>query len=127
MNLIENLREVVGTDHVLVEPDDVAPYVIDWRKRYHGAAMAVVRPTDTNQVARVVAACASTGTPMLPQGGNTGLVGGSTPDAAGKTVVISLQRMNRVRAVDRDNDTITVEAGCVLQSLQQFARENGRL
>jgi FAD/FMN-containing dehydrogenase len=127
MDLLTKLRSVVGNDHVLVDWSDMAAYLIDWRKRYSGAAIAVVRPASTNEVAQVVAACADAGTPMLPQGGNTGLVGGGTPDASGTAVVISLQRMNRVRAVDRANDTITVEAGCILQSVQQIAREHDRL
>jgi FAD/FMN-containing dehydrogenase len=127
MNLVASLRAIVGAGHVLVDPSDTAPYLIDWRKRYRGSAIAVVRPGDTGEVARVVAACADAGAPMLPQGGNTGLVGGGTPDASGSAVVISLQRLNRVRAVDRDNDTITVEAGCVLQAVQQVAREHDRL
>ena len=127
MNLVTQLRDITGAEHVLVEPAATAPYLTDWRKRYHGAALAVVRPGSTDEVARVVAACAAAGTPMLPQGGNTGLVGGSTPDADGNTVLISLQRMNRVRAVDRENDTITVEAGCVLATVQQAAREHDRL
>ena len=127
MEFLNHLREIVGADHVLVDPSDTGPYLIDWRKRYRGAARAVVRPASTQEVAGVVAACAHEGVPMLPQGGNTGLVGGGTPDASGNEVVISLQRMNRVRSIDRDNDTITVEAGCILQSVQQAARENGRL
>jgi len=127
MNLVATLSAIVGRDHVLVEPASMAPYLIDWRKRYQGSAQAVVRPANTGEVAQVVAACANAGTPMVPQGGNTGLVGGSTPDASGKMVVISLQRMHRIRAIDCDNDTITVEAGCVLQALQQVARENRRL
>jgi len=127
MELLNRLREVVGADHVLVDASDTEPYLIDWRKRYRGAARAVVRPANTQEVAGVVAACANEGVPMLAQGGNTGLVGGATPDSSGTEVVISLQRMNRVRSVDRDNDTITVEAGCILQSVQQAAREHGRL
>jgi FAD/FMN-containing dehydrogenase len=127
MNLVASLQEIVGVEQVLVDSADMAPYLIDWRKRYRGAAVAVVRPADTSEVARIVRACASADAPMLPQGGNTGLVGGGTPDASGNAVVISLQRMNRVRAVDRDNDTITVEAGCVLQAVQQVAREHDRL
>ncbi len=126
MNLVTQLRDIVGADHVLGDAA-AAPYLTDWRKRYHGAALAVVRPASTDEVARVVSACAAAGVAMLPQGGNTGLVGGSTPDGAGNTVVISLQRMNRVRAIDRANDTITVEAGCILQEVQQAARTHDRL
>ena len=127
MNLLTSLREIVGETNVLVEASDTAPYLVDWRKRYRGAALAVVRPADTGEVARVVGACANAGAPMVPQGGNTGLVGGGTPDSSGAEVVVSLQRMNRVRSVDRDNDTITVEAGCILQWLQDVARQHERL
>jgi FAD/FMN-containing dehydrogenase len=127
MNLVGRLRDIVGADHVLVDAAATAPYLVDWRKRYRGTAVAVVRPATTDEVAGIVATCAAAGTPMLPQGGNTGLVGGSTPDNAGNTVVISLQRMNRVRAVDTANDTITVEAGCILQEVQQAARAHERL
>lgn len=127
MNLIATLREIVAPENVLVEQRDVEPYLIDWRKRYRGSALAVVRPGDTTAVARVAAACAAARAPMVAQGGNTGLVGGGTPDASGSAVVISLQRMNRIRAVDRENDTMTVEAGCVLQALQEAARGHDRL
>lgn len=127
MNLIERLRDAVGAAHVLTDADAMAPYLVDWRKRYRGAALAVVRPASTDQVAAVVAACAEARAPMLPQGGNTGLVGGGTPDITGTAVLISLARMNRVRAVDPFNDAITVEAGCVLQTVQEVAREHGRL
>ncbi|HTT13449.1 MAG TPA: FAD-binding oxidoreductase [Burkholderiaceae bacterium] len=127
MNLLDALRGIVGTANVLVEPAATEPYLVDWRKRYRGAALAVVRPGNTREVAQVVAACASANTAMLPQGGNTGLVGGGTPDSSGSAVLVSLQRMTRVRAVDLDNDTITVEAGCILQSVQEAARARGRL
>jgi len=112
---------------VLTEAADTAPYLTDWRKRYHGRAQAVVRPGSTAEVAAVVQACAAAGTPMVPQGGNTGLVGGGTPDERGNSVLLSLQRMNRIRALDPDNDTITVEAGCILQQVQQAARAADRL
>ena len=126
MNLLAALRDVVGIPHV-VTGDDAAPYLTDWRKRYTGRALAVVRPGSTAEVAAVVRACVAARAPMVPQGGNTGLVGGGTPDDSGAAVVISLQRMSRVRSIDTANDTITVEAGCVLQALQQVARERGRL
>lgn len=127
MHLIERLRDAVGAAHVLTDPAAMAPYLTDWRKRYCGAALAVVRPGSTEQVAAVVAACAEARAPMLPQGGNTGLVGGATPDVTGTAVVISLARMNRVRAIDTGNDAITVEAGCILQTVQEVARQHGRL
>ncbi len=126
MNLLQPLRDTVGAPNVLTG-DDAAPYLTDWRKRYSGRALAVVRPGSTAEVSAVVRACAAARAPMVPQGGNTGLVGGGTPDASGNAVVISLQRMNRVRSIDTANDTMTVEAGCVLQAVQQAARERGRL
>jgi len=126
MNLLAALRDAVGITHV-VTGDDAAPYLTDWRKRYTGRALAVVRPGSTAEVAAVVRACVAARAPMVPQGGNTGLVGGGTPDDSGAAVVISLQRMSRVRSIDTANDTMTVEAGCVLQALQQVARERGRL
>jgi FAD/FMN-containing dehydrogenase len=126
-DLLQQLRTAVGSANVLTEAADTAPYLTDWRKRYHGRAQAVVRPGSTAEVAAVVQACAAAGTPMVPQGGNTGLVGGGTPDERGNSVLLSLQRMNRIRALDPDNDTITVEAGCILQQVQQAARAADRL
>ncbi len=127
MSLIVQLRSIVGAGHVLTDPSDTAPYLTDWRGRYRGAAQAVVRPADVQQVSAVVQACFAAHAPMVPQGGNTGLVGGATPDASGSAVLISLQRLNRVRSVDVDNDTLTVEAGCTLAAVQQTARGHGRL
>jgi FAD/FMN-containing dehydrogenase len=126
VNLLQALAAAVGESNV-VTGDEAAPYLTDWRKRYAGAALAVVRPASTAETAAIVRACAGSRTPMVPQGGNTGLVGGGTPDASGRAVVISMQRMNRVRSIDVANDTITVEAGCVLQRVQEAASEQGRL
>jgi FAD/FMN-containing dehydrogenase len=126
MSLLADLAAAVGAANVLTG-DDAAPYLVDWRRRYRGRASAVARPAATDEVAAVVRACAAARAPMVPQGGNTGLVGGGTPDDSGDAVVISLQRMNRVRAIDTANDTITVEAGCILQAVQQAARSRGRL
>ena len=125
--LIDVLRQAVGAAHVLTEPADVEPFAHDWRRRYQGRPLAVVRPADTAQVAAVVRACAEAGVAMVPQGGNTGLCGGATPDASVSQVVISLGRLNRIRAIDTDNDTITVEAGCVLATVQAAARAANRL
>jgi len=126
MNLLQSLAAAVGEANVLAG-DDAAPYLTDWRKRYVGRAQAVVRPADTAEVAAVVRACVQARAPMVPQGGNTGLVGGGTPDDSGDAVVISLQRMKRVRSIDVANDTLTAEAGCVLQEVQQAAQARGRL
>ena len=126
-SLLPRLAGIVGEAHVLTAPADVEPYVADWRGRYHGSARAVVLPASTEEVSAVVRACAGSATPIVPQGGNTGLCGGATPDASGRQVIVSLGRMNRIRAIDPLNNTMTVEAGCVLASLQQAADEADRL
>ena len=124
--LLPALRAIVGDTHVLTE-GDLTGYELDWRKRERGKSLAVVRPASTAQVAQVVQACAAAGVSIVPQGGNTGMVVGSTPDASGTQVVLSLTRMNAVRALDDGNLTITVEAGCVLQSLQEVCEKAGFL
>lgn len=127
MTLIDQLIAIVGADNVLAMAADMAPYLEDWRGRYRGAARCVVRPATTEEVSAVVRACAQAGVAMIPQGGNTSLCGASVPDASGEAVLISLSRLNRVRAIDLANNTMTVDAGCVLQTLQEEAFEAGRL
>ena len=124
--LIESLRQIVGAANVLTD-GDLTPWVQDWRKRETGKALAVVRPGSTPEVAAVVKACAEARVSMVPQGGNTGMVVGSTPDASGTQVVLSLTRMNKVRTLDAGNLTITVDAGCVLQNLQEACEKAGFL
>lgn len=124
--LLEALRAAVGPAHVLTE-GDLTAYELDWRRRYRGKALAVVRPGSTDEVAAVVRACAAHRTSIVPQGGNTGLVGGSVPDASGRQVVLSLQRLHHVRSIDPANLTMTVEAGCVLQAAQEAAAQQGLL
>ena len=126
--LINTLRQLLGDAHVLTaDQTDLSSYEQDWRKRIRGKALAVVRPANTQQVADVIKACGSAQVSVVPQGGNTGLVVGSIPDDSGSQVLLSLQRMNGVRAIDTDNLTITVDAGCVLQNLQQAAEQAGFL
>jgi len=124
--LLQTLRAIVGDANVLTE-GDLSAWEMDWRKREQGKALAVVRPADTEQVAAVVKACAAAHVAMVPQGGNTGMVVGSTPDASGEQIVLSLTRMNKVRQVDAANLTVTVEAGCILQNLQQACEAQGFL
>jgi len=125
-SLVERLKSIVG-ERGVVPPAEQRPYVEDWRGQFLGKAAAVVKPGSTDEVARVVALLAAERVAMVPQGGNTSLCGASVPDASGTQVVINLSRMNRVRAIDTDNDTMTVEAGCVLASLQEEAARHGRL
>jgi FAD/FMN-containing dehydrogenase len=124
VSLLDDLRAALGAAHVLVGAD-AAPYEVDWRKRFHGRALAVVRPGSTAEVAEVVKACRRAGASIVAQGGNTGLVGGSVPDGSGRQVLLSLARMSRVRTVDAANLTLIAEAGCVLQRVQETAAEHG--
>ena len=123
---LDTLRQITGAAHVLCD-GDLSAYTQDWRKRAQGTALAVVRPASVGEVAAIVQACAAAGVSLVPQGGNTGLAVGSVPDESGTQVVLSLQRMNAVRAIDGDNLTMTVEAGCILQSLQDAAEKAGFL
>ena len=126
MSRTDELAQMLGRQHVLTGPETEA-YTTDWRGRYSGRALAVVKPGSTEEVAEVVRWCVAHRVPMVPQGGNTGLCGGATPDGGGQAVVISLARLNRIRGIDTDNDTLVAEAGCILQSVQQAARDAGRL
>ena len=124
--LTATLAGIVGAAHVL-RGEDASGYEQDWRRRAQGRALCVVRPGSTQEVAAVVQACAAAGVAIVPQGGNTGLVAGSVPDDTGSQVVLSLRRMAAVRALDAHNMTITVEAGCILQTLQETADAAGFL
>ena len=125
--LLDRLRSAVGADHVLTDAADVAAYVVDWTGTHEGRALAVVRPGSTEQVAEVVQSCREAGASLVPQGGNTGLVGGGVPDGSGSQVVLSLGRMRTVREVDPVAGTITVDAGVVLADLQAAAEQADRL
>ena len=112
---------------LFTNPADMAPFLTDWRKAYKSAAIAVAQPDTAADVAKVVAWCGANQVAVTPQGGNTGLAGGSTPAATGRNIVLSLARLNRVRDVDAVNGTMTVEAGVILQAAQQAALAAGRL
>jgi len=123
---LDALRARLGDAGLLVG-GDLAAYEQDWRKRYAGRALAVARPASTDEVAAVLKLCHDHRVPVVPQGGNTGLVGGSTPDDSGRQLVLSLSRMQRVRGVDVANASLTAEAGCVLAEVQAAARAAGLL
>jgi FAD/FMN-containing dehydrogenase len=124
---LERLGAVVGEQHVLTLREQTEPYFTDWRRQYRGIAECVLRPASTAEVAQLVRLCAQQGIAVVPQGGNTGLCGGSVPTGARREVLLSLARMNRIRELDALNDTITAEAGCVLAAVQQAAEQAGRL
>ena len=126
-DLLGALAAIVGENNVLAGERDAAPYLTDWRRQFSGPAACVVRPASTAEVAQTVRLCAQSGVAIVPQGGNTGLVGGSVPTGARPEIVLSLARMNRIRALDALNDTVTAEAGCVLADVQRAADEADRL
>ncbi len=128
--LLDDLRRITSAAHVFTD-GDLSAFEQDWRHRSRGKALAVVRPGSVEEVAAIVRACAhrqaATGVSLVPQGGNTGLAVGSVPDDTGRQIVLSLTRLNTIRAVDSANLTLTAEAGCILQHVQEAAEEAGLL
>lgn len=125
--IVERLKAALGPKGWLEDPADTAPYCTAWREGWTGRVPLVMRPASTGQVAEVVRICAETRTPVVPQTGNTGLTGGGQPHETGDEVLLSLDRMTKVRAVDPLNDSITVEAGVTLRQVQEAAAEHDRL
>jgi FAD/FMN-containing dehydrogenase len=124
--LLNSLTEIVGNDNVITNAHDLEPYCVDWRKRFTGKALAVVRPGNTSEVQALVKLCMTHAISIVPQGGNTSLCGAATPDDSGKQIIMSMRRMNRIRGIDVANATMTVEAGCILQSVQEAAQSVNR-
>ncbi len=127
MTFFEELSRACGPGALLQDPALIAPYVTDWRGTFTGRALAVVRPASVNEVAEIVRVCAQNRVAVVPQGGNTGLAVGATPLDAGDAVVLSLVRLNRIRDLDADGFTISVDAGCVLADVRERASQAGRL
>ncbi|OWF65760.1 hydroxyacid dehydrogenase [Polynucleobacter hirudinilacicola] len=119
--LIKQFSDILGKEYVLTQDQDKAPYLTDWRKRYVGKALAVLLPKTTIEVANIVKLCAANHVSIVPQGGHTGFCGGATPDETGQQVILNLKRMNHIREIDSANQTITLEAGCILQTVQEKA------
>jgi FAD/FMN-containing dehydrogenase len=124
---LTELKSAVGDGGWLDSPTDLAPYLSDFRKLYRGAAPLVLLPRNPGEVARIMTICHREEIAVVPQGGNTGYCGGATPDESGSQIVVSLQRLNRVRQIDAANYSMIVEVGCTLAAAQAAAREAGRL
>jgi FAD/FMN-containing dehydrogenase len=122
-SLIASIRAVVGDRGLLTEPSDTAAYAEDWRRLYQGRTRAVIRPATTQELAEVVRLCAEDGVPIVPQGGNTSMVGGAVPAEDGSELVLSTARLNRIRALDPVDLTLTIEAGVTLKAAQLAAAE----
>ena len=120
-HLIDQLTQLLGKQFVLTDDQEKSPYLTDWRKRFTGKALAVVLPKVTSEVAQIVQLCAAANVAIVPQGGHTGFCGGATPDGTGKQIILNLKRMNQIRELDVANQTITLEAGCILQAVQEQA------
>ncbi|MEQ1890897.1 MAG: FAD-binding oxidoreductase, partial [Alphaproteobacteria bacterium] len=125
--VLERLRAIVGPAGYIDQPADMEPYLRENRGLYHGETALIVRPVSTAQTAAIVTVCAESGTAIVPQGGNTGLVGGQIPFPGDNAILLNLSRMNRIQNIDLLNDTMTVEAGVTLAALQDAARDNRRL
>lgn len=125
--LSDRFAAIVGPANALRDPADIAPYLIERRGLWHGATSLVLRPGSTGEVSSILRLASETGTPIVPQGGNTGLVGGQTPDMSGRAVIVTTQRMNRIREIDLQSNTVTAEAGVVLQTLREAADAKERL
>ena len=122
--IIEKLKAAVGEKYVLTEDEATKPFLVDWTKRFVGKAV-VVRPANTEEVSRVVRIANETRTPVVPQAGGTTLVGGSIPDDSGNAILLSLSRLNKIEDIDTVNDTVTVEAGVILEDLHKAVEEKG--
>ncbi|MBR0655175.1 FAD-binding oxidoreductase [Plastoroseomonas arctica] len=125
--LLDALQALLGPRGLLTEHADIAPWLADWRGLYQGASPAILRPGSTEELAQAVRLCAAAGVPMVPMGGNTSMVGGATPDESGRQVIVSLARLNRIRALDPLDMTLVAEAGVVLKTAQDAAAEAGCL
>jgi len=126
-NLLDAIRAIVGERGILTDRSDTAAYSEDWRRLYQGRTEAVIRPGTTEELAAVVRLCAASGTPVVPQGGNTSMVGGAVPNEDGSELILSTARLNRIRDLDSADMTLTVEAGITLKAAQLAAAEHGCL
>ncbi|WP_336809637.1 FAD-binding oxidoreductase [Bosea sp. MMO-172] len=125
--ILDRMAGIVGAKNIVTDADAMVPYLKEWRDLFRGKAQGIVRPGSTAEVAELVKLAAETGTALVPQGGNTGLVGGQIPISEGREVILSLQRLDKIRAVDTDGDTMIVEAGVTLKRAQDAAEAAGRL
>ncbi len=125
--LLNQFTAIVGNANALCQAADIAPYLTENRDLYHGLSSLVLRPSSTDEVVAIMKLASASGTAIVPQGGNSGLVGGQTPDRSGNAIVLSLSRMNRIRDVDGSGNTMVVEAGCILKTVQDAASNVDRL
>ncbi|MGE4411300.1 MAG: FAD-binding oxidoreductase [Sphingobium sp.] len=123
---LEKFRTLLGSKGVITDPDEIAPWVTDWRNRFHGASPAIIAPASTAEVAGAMEIAREHRIPLVPQGGNTSMVGGATPPADGSAFILSLRRMNRIRSIDPSNNQAICEAGVILATLHEATEAVGR-
>ena len=126
-SVLARFAAIVGQAYVLTDAAEMQPYLTEWRGYYRGRSAAVLKPASADEIAAILRLANETGTPIVPQGGNTGLVGGQTPDESGREVVLSLERLDRIRAIEPEAGTLIAEAGAVLERVQEAASEAGML
>jgi len=126
-DLHQKLNQICGSKYVITAEEEMAPYLKDWRGHYFGKATAIIRPSSTDEVAAILKLANDHLIPVVPQGGNTSLCGGATPDDTGKAIVISMGRMDKIRSLDHQSQTIVVEAGCILENIQNAAEKEDLL
>ncbi|WMW79035.1 FAD-binding oxidoreductase [Undibacterium cyanobacteriorum] len=124
---LEACVSIVGANGVITDPSLQESFLREWRRRKVGRALAVICPSNTEEVSSIVRLCHENHISIVPQGGNTGLVYGGIPDESGNAIVLSLRKLNRIREIDPQNNAITVEAGCILQTIQEHAADHDRL
>ena len=122
---LNEAASLLGSRGITRDADLLEPWLTDWRERFTGRALAMASPANTVEIAALVRLCARHGVPMVPQGGNSGMSGGATPDATGRSLLLSLRRMTAIRSLDSDTSAVTCEAGTVLQSLHEAAAKAG--
>lgn len=122
---VAEAAELLGPRGFTTDPDLMAPWLTDWRGRFTGRALAMASPASTAEVANLIKLCAKHRVPIVPQGGNSGMSGGATPDSEGHALLLSLRRMNTIRRLDAENRMVTADAGVVLQTLHEAADEAG--
>jgi FAD/FMN-containing dehydrogenase len=124
--LVDDVRTRFGPKAAITDPADIEPWLTDWRGRFHGNALAVLSPSSTEEVAEVVKLSIRHRVPLVPQGGNTSMVGGATPPADGSALILSLRRMNRLRSITAAHNVAVAEAGVILAQLHEQAAAVGR-
>ena len=124
MNDLQHFEPILNSKDIISQPEDMKPHLMDWRGQFDGTAQGVLFPRNTEQVAQIMAIADTHNLVIVPQGGNTGLVGGGIPDQSGRSIILSLAKMNQIRELSVQNRSMIVESGCILQDLHKAAEQH---